>query len=590
MARPPQLTPEAQFPGEALAQSVQKPPDVISVPASMVFTWNIATAADAISPWGRNIGLRDRQLREFWPSESFLAGAIVNTSFRNAAYDWEIRGASPKVEQAIADIIKAAIAGDSFGWTNFVKKFSQDLYCQDNGAFVELIREPGEDANSKFKEERAPVLGIAHMDANQCTRTGDPQSPIIYTDRKGKDHKLAWHQVIPFSDYPSSIERMNGVGVCAVTRSLRLAQIMRSIFIFKDEKVSGRHYKSIHMVSGVSKQDIRDIMKLGKEDADNAGQIRYIDPAILASLDPEKPVSTATIDLANLPDGFNFDEEMKWYISGLALCFGVDYQEFAPLPGGAIGSSNQSMILSKKSSGKGPAMFMKIAEAFKNYGVLPRDYEMIFEDRDEQRELDKATLRKTFQEEMALALRNGFLTPDAARKIGVQRGFYTETDMTSIPVGYGEDLLLPKQNFGDTGGNTISEDAGRTGSGAPDNTAGGRLRKSYELAKQPVFNIENIMPASKESIKALENLMKEMNPITVNVPAPIVNINVPDQPTPIVNVPAPVVNVAAPIVNVPQQPAPVVNVQTPKVKREVQKVVRDQSGNIESTETEAYYE
>ena len=590
MARPPQLTPEGQFPGEVLAQSVQKPPDVISVPASMVFTWNIATVADAISPWGRNIGLRDRQLREFWPSESFLAGAMANASFRNAAYEWEIRGSSTKVEQAVADIIRSAIAGDSFGWTNFVLKFSQDLYGQDNGAFVELIRDPGIDANSKFKNENAPVLGIAHMDSNQCTRTGNPEFPVIYTDRRGKDHKLAWYQVIPFSDYPSSIEKMNGVGVCAVTRSLRLAQIMRSIFIFKDEKVSGRHYKSIHMVSGVSKQDIKDIMKLGKEDADNFGQIRYIDPAILASLDPEKPVSTATIDLANLPDGFDFDEEMKWYISGLALCFGVDYQEFAPLPGGAIGSSNQSMMLNKKSSGKGPAMFMKIAEALLNYGVLPRGYEMVFEDLDEQRELDKQTLRKLFQEEMALALRNGFLTPDAARKIGTQRGFYTETEMATIPTGYGEDLLLPKQNFGDTGGNTISEDSGRTGGGAPDNTAGGRLRKSYELSKQPIFNIENIMPASKESLKALENLLKDMNPITVNVPAPIVNINVPEQPTPIVNVPAPVVNVAAPIVNVTKLPAPVVNVQTPKVKREVQKVVRDHSGNIESTETEAYYE
>jgi len=477
MARPPQLTPVSQFPGEALRESVQKPPTDLTLPASMVFTWNIATVADSITPWGRNVSLRDRQLRDFWPTESFLAGAIANTSFRNAAYEWEIRGKSIKVEQALTDMIKSAIAGDSFGWSDFAKKFSGDLYTQDNGAFVELIRDPGIDVNSKFKNEVAPVLGIAHIDSNQVTRTGNPQYPVIYSDRNGKDHKLAWYQVIPFSDYPSPIEKMNGTGVCAVSRSLRLAQIMRSIFIFKDEKISGRHYKVIHMVSGVSKQDIKDIMTRGKEESDNSGMIRYIDPAILASLDPEKPVSTATIDLANLPDGFDFDAEMKWYISGLALCFGVDYQEFAPLPGGAIGSSNQSMILNKKSSGKGPAMFMKIAEAFKNYGVMPRDYDMIFEDRDEQRELDKQTLRKLFQEEMALALRNGFLTPEAARKIGVQRGFYTETEMAAIPAEYGVDMLLPKQNLGNTGGNTIAEDAGRTDVGTPNNTVGGRLRK-----------------------------------------------------------------------------------------------------------------
>lgn len=563
MGRPLSLAPNSKFPGEALRESVQKTPDASAFPASMVFTWNIATVADAISPWGRNVGLRDRQLRDFWPSESFLGGAIANVSFRNAAYEWEIRGKSDNVEVAITDIIKSAIAGDSFGWTNFVLKFSEDLYTQDNGAFVELIRDPGMDAASKFKDERAPVIGIAHMDSNQVTRTGDPKFPVIYVDRTGKNHKLAWYQVIPFSDYPSSIESMNGVGVCAVSRSLRLAQIMRSIFIFKDEKVSGRHYKSIHMVSGVSRQDINDIMKRGKEDSDNSGQIRYIDPAILASLDPEKPVSTATIDLANLPDGFDFDGEMKWYISGLALCFGVDYQEFAPLPGGGIGSSNQSIILNKKSSGKGPAMFMKIAEAFGNYGVLPRGYEMIFEDRDEQRELDKQTLRKLFQEEMALALRNGFLSPDAARKIGVKRGFYTETEMANVAEGYGEDKLLPKQGIGNTGGNTIAEDAGRTGGGAPENNSGAALRKEVEIENINLRALVNKWFSHKEKDVSDINLIIHNTPgesakvevYPTAMPAPQVAVNIEKQAPPTVTV-----NNLVPVPNV--------EIKVPRARRE----------------------
>jgi hypothetical protein len=457
----------------------------------MVYTWNIATAADSITPWGRNVSRRDRQLRDFWPNESFLSGALANVSFRNAAFTWEIRGANNNVEVAVSNILNSAIAGDSFGWVNFILKFSQDLYTQDNGAFVELIRDPGQDANSKFKDEKAPVLGIAHMDSNQCTRSGDPKFPVIYTDRSGHNHKLAWYQVIPFSDFPSAIEKMNGVGVCAVSRALRLAQIMRSIFIFKDEKISGRHYKSLHMVSGVSRQDINDILKRGKEDADNSGMLRYMDPAILASLDPEKPVSTATIDLANLPDGFDFDGEMRWYISGLALDFGVDYQEFAPLPGGGIGSGNQSMTLTVRTSGKGPAMFMKIADSLANYGVLPRGYKMVFESIDQQRALDKQTLTRMFQEEMALGLRNGFLTPDAARAIAINRGIYSETEMAWMPPGYGADIVNPNQFIGYTGGNTIAEDAKRTDVGTPNNTGGGRLRKENpvrEFVKRLVNN------------------------------------------------------------------------------------------------------
>lgn len=493
MAKTPQNIPDSNFPEAAIQQSAQAFPDASTIPIGAVFTWNIASVADSIMPWGRNVATRDRQLRDFFPTEPYLAGAVANVAFRNAAYDWEIRGPSTSVEQAVTDMLNAAIAGDSFGWAPFILKFSEDMSTQDNGAFIELIRDPGVDANSQFKDERAPVLGIAHLDANQCNRTGNPEFPVTYTDRDAKVHKLAWFQVIPFSDFPSSIEKMNGVGICAVSRALRLGQIMRSIFIFKDEKISGRHYKSLHLVGGVSRQDIEDVKKRGQEDADNKGQIRWIEPAIIASLDPEKPVTTATIDLANFPDGFDFDQEMKWYLSGLALDFGVDYQEFAPLPGGGIGSGNQSLILHRKSSGKGPAMFMKLALALKNYGAFPRNCDMIFEDRDEEKVLDKQTLRKLFQEEMALAIRNGFMDPDTARKIGIARGLYTEKELATVPAKYGwnlaqtsirENILGPDGTpanaggIGQTGGNTIAEDAGRTGVGVPKPNANAGLRKS----------------------------------------------------------------------------------------------------------------
>ena len=486
MANIPRNTPVSQFPDAALAQSVQEFPSVQTGTGleGMVFTWNLASAADLVLPWGKNVRRRDQQLRDFWPTEPYLAGAVPNVSFRNASYDWTIRGSADAVNQAVTEMLLAAIAGDAFGWTPFIKKFSEDLYTQDNGAFIELIRDPGLDANSKFTNERAPVLGIAHLDSNQCQRTGNPEYPVVYTDRNGKLHKMAWYQIIPFSDFPSAIEKMNGVGYCAVGRSLRLAQIMRSIFIYKDELISGRHYKQINFVSGVARQDIKDEVKRASEAADNAGQIRLSEPVILAGLDPEKPVSVAHIDLASLPEGFNFDEEMKWYIQGLALNFGVDYQEFAPLPGGGIGSSNQSQILHSKSSGKGPAMFMKIAEAFSNYGVLPRGCKMVFEDRDEEKVMDQQTLRKLFQEEMAMAVRNGVIPPSKARQIGISRGLYTEKDFEGIPEDYGLDLIAPsKQKIGQIGGNTIAENAGRTNVGVPNENAGGRLLKALHIKR-----------------------------------------------------------------------------------------------------------
>jgi len=359
MANQPKLSPENQFPKAAISESVQVPPEPYTGSASaLTLTLHIASAGDAIMKWGQNVRRRDQQLRDFWPTESYLAGAVSTTCFRNAAFDWEIRGGGERVEQAVADMLHTAIANDQIGWIPFVKKISQDLYTQDNGCFIELIRDPGRDAASKFKGAMAPVIGIAHLDAAQSVRTGNAEYPVLYTDRNGREHKLAWYQVVAMSDFPSASERMNGVGYCSVTRALRLAQIMRSIAMFKDEEVGGRNIKRINLVGGVGQQQIKDAIARTHEEASNKGFSRYIEHTVLASLDPEKPVSVAEVNLASLPEGFNFDQEMQWYISGLALDFGVDYQEFAPLPGGNIGSASQSMILHRKSSGKGPRNWM----------------------------------------------------------------------------------------------------------------------------------------------------------------------------------------------------------------------------------------
>jgi len=481
--RPPALAPESQFPEEALKGTKQKFPKAADAWPSGPFDWSytlsLGTAADAITPWGRAVIQRDRELRDFWPTETYLAGAVASMSFRNSTLDWRIEASSTRIEQAVTDMISAAIAGESFGWVPFMEKYSQDLYTQDNGTFVEMIREPTMDANSPFRNERAPVLGIAHLDSNQCVRTGNPEYPILYTDRQGNKHKMAWWQVIPFSNYPSAIERMNGVGYSPVTRALRAAQILRSIFIFKDEKISGRHYKQMHFVSGVSRQEIKDEKLRGQEEADNQGLIRFIEPSIIASLDPEKPVSVATIDLANLPDGFDFDAEMRWYISGLALAFGVDYQEFAPLPGGNIGSSQQSMILHRKTSGKGPAVLMRtLTEAFRNYGVLPRGAKMIFSDKDEQEELERQEVRTKATEEMAILVNQGILSPEAAAKSLVKRGILDEDEIEGLESFWKMQLEERKQTVGSRGGNTIREDANRTESGKTNMTVGDRLRKS----------------------------------------------------------------------------------------------------------------
>lgn len=480
MANTSKLAPVNEFPKQAINQSVQvQPPANGGASATMMtFTLQFAAAGDTIFKWGTNVKGRDRQLRDFWPTESYMAGAVATVCFRNSVFDWEIDGTSERVNQAVTDMLLGAVAGDMIGWIPFVQRLSQDLYTQDNGAFIELVRDPGVDANSKFKEAMAPVLGIANLDAAQCTRTGNARYPVLYVDRNGREHKLAWWQVIAMSDFPSASEKMNGVGYCAVSRALRLAQIMRSIALFKDEEVSGRNIKRINLVGGVGQQQIKDAITRTSEEADNKGFSRYIEHAVLAGLDPEKPVSVAEVNLASLPEGFDFDQEMQWYISGLALDFGVDYQEFAPLPGGNIGSAAQSMVLHRKSSGKGPRTWMdSIANAFKVYGVLPRDTKLVFNDKNEQEELERQEVRTAALEEAAIAARSRIFPRKYIAQDLVKRGIYSSLD--DIPEEFwDEDTEIDTRNpVGQRGGNTLREDATRVTTGKQKPRVGDRLRK-----------------------------------------------------------------------------------------------------------------
>ena len=578
------MTPDSQFPVEAIAESIQVAPPVASNMGATL-TFLIASAADSIIPWGMNQVMRDRQLRDFWPTESYLAGAVANVSFRNAGFDWEIKGDSQKVNQVVTDMLMRSIAGDKIGWSEFVKKFSQDLYTTDNGAFIELIRDPGMDVNSKFKAERAPVIGIAHLDSGKCTRTGNVEVPVLYTDRNSKLHKLKWYEVIPFSEFPSANENMNGVGYCSVTRALRMAQIMRSIAIFKDEEVSGRNIKKINIVGGVGRTQIEDALARTTENANNRGQMRYIEHSILASLDPEKAVSLVTVDLASLPEGFNYDQEMQWYIAALALDFGVDYQEFAPLPGGQIGSSAQSAVLDKKSSGKGPRNWMdSISEGFTNYGVLPRGTTMIFNDKNEQEELERQVVRTKASEEAAILVNSKIFSPKAVAMSLVRRGIYEQEDIDNTDPEWWKAAMEPKaQPVGDRGGNTLQQDAKRTDAGKPKPNSSDRLLKEIEDT--------TLLEDVRALISKAFSRRPEVN-VTVNnpaQPAPVINqtINTPQQEPPTVIVkPSELPPMQTPNIYVTNQVQPAkVDVKVPHATKQRQTVNRDDRGNIESTDT-----
>lgn len=373
---------KAIVPDRVLDRSVQSQVGFTTIPGDNSFVLQMSTVADDIIPWGRNVWRRDRELRSFWVTEPYVASAINTIVAARANMSWSLNG-PPRTVAIIQRMFQSSNLGK--GWLDLHSKVAIDLLTQDNAGFVEIIRQ--ED------KPTSPVMNLNHLDSGRCVRTGMSDFPVIYYDRENREHKLAWYQVMTFEDMSSPIEEMNSVQYCFLTRILRGAQILRDISVFKREKLSGRNPGQIHLVSGVQTKIVDDKLEIAQENATNQGFARYMLPLVIGSLDPTANVSAVTIDLKSLPEGFEEDTTMRWYISLLAMGAGADYQDFAPLSSGSLGSGQQSETLHRKARGKGHFTWRKLWEHKLNFsGIMPQSVTFSFDENDIAVEAEQADL------------------------------------------------------------------------------------------------------------------------------------------------------------------------------------------------------
>lgn len=384
-----------------------------------------AHLGDEIEPWGRNVKHRDRQLRESITIEPLFNSALGTVCSRNATFSWKLDGPEEETSR-LQEVLQNAEFGA--GWAEFVLKLSIDLYTQDSGAFFEIIREK-DTPDSK-------VVGIANLDAARCYPTGNPEEPVWYVDRLNQYHKMKWYQVVQILEVPAAYETMPGLQYCAYTRLLIQAQIMRDTEIYTKEKVGGRNPRAITLIQGVKAADVTAAVQSAAVLNDSMGRLRYSNPILVSSADPNATVDFKTLEVASLPDGFDADLNQKQYLTILALAFMTDYQEFAPLPGGGLGTGSQSEVLDKKSRGKGPGLFMKLVMQAINFRVLPKSVQFSWDEQDIQEDKVVAEVKEIRANYRKVMLESGQITIEVAWMMMLQDGDLTQEQY---------DLLLKQQ-------------------------------------------------------------------------------------------------------------------------------------------------
>ncbi|MFA4974448.1 MAG: hypothetical protein WC683_17720, partial [bacterium] len=310
------------------------------------------------------------------------------------------------------------------------------------GGFMEVIG----DGDPAGPIEGRP-LGLAHLDSLRCTRTGDPTYPVTYNTPDERLYKLHRSRVVYVSSLPSAREEMHGVGLCAVSRCLNVAQNLVDIATYKQEKLGSRPWRGILLGRGVDTAAIEDVLSIAGEQLDAAGMSIYSRFPVLGNLEPDADLRL--VDLSSPPDGFNEEVDTRLGMFAIAMAFGVpvrwiwpaqttgatkadaEYQHIAGL-GGGIGLLLRTLTVmlggdprgSHHSSGK----------------FLPSHLKLIFDFQDDQQDAERARTQEQRAKVRTTNLEAGVVNVRTAREQALEAGDLTQPQFDKLEL---EDGRLP---------------------------------------------------------------------------------------------------------------------------------------------------
>lgn len=196
-----------------------------------------------------------------------------------------------------------------------LEKFIRSILTQDNGGFLYIQGE--EPAHNPLT---GIPTGLLHLDSTRCTRTGDPEYPVVFLDYDGRYYKIHNSRVIFCSQSPSTDAEMFGVGYCFVSRAMILAQHFLDVYAYEGEVLGSRSAEEIIWGTGVRSDDIHKAFDVAELESDNAGLTRHGKRVYMGLRDPNSKIGT--LRLKNLPENFNKRDDIEITLTLIALASG----------------------------------------------------------------------------------------------------------------------------------------------------------------------------------------------------------------------------------------------------------------------------
>lgn len=316
----------------------------------------------------------DKWLTEFWHLEPHLAGVLNSVISIDANRGWTLTGGRNQVLRWTQILHNWMAAPGVAGWRPGCSSASLSYYTSNLGGVVELGRD-GKDG---------PVRKLYHVDPTVCKMTGDTTTPLSYYPGSGKQQKWSESDYMRVVSMPSILEKMRGVGYCALMRCLTLAQIMVAVYQHDKEALGAQAPRGLLLLSGVSERQWKQAMVARKAELEGEGLQYYNAVAVLASSGMEQ-IDAKLVALSQLPANFDMQRFTSMLMYGYALCFGYDPSEFYPVQFGSLGRGTEGEVQHMKATSKGGMNFaLALQEQLQREDVLPPTLAYEFEERDDE--------------------------------------------------------------------------------------------------------------------------------------------------------------------------------------------------------------
>jgi len=361
-----------------------------------IFRWTQEAGADE-PEYKTNSMKRDKWLRKFWPQEPHLAGVLNSVVAIDKNRAWSLTGGRNQVRR-YTDILHNAENG--VGWRRFFGLESLAYYTADIGA----ITETGRDGAG------GPLRALWSVDPARCRLWGRDGDQLQYHPAIGEMQEWDAGDFFRVVSMQSTDEAMKGLGFCAVSRCIELAQLMVAVYMHDQEALGAKAPKGLLLLKGIDETQWTAAMEARTEALKGLEREYYGGVAVLASSGFDD-IDAKLVGLSQLPAGFDLETFTNLLMYGYALCFGYDPSEFWPVQYGALGRGTETEVQHRKATGKGGLDFI-LSYQEQLQAELPDSLLFEFEQRDTEGELIQAEVAEAWSEVYAKLYEAGAMSGD----------------------------------------------------------------------------------------------------------------------------------------------------------------------------------